>query len=101
VGVIAQHRVEDVAASAGQTDEGGVALLPLGPLPVVVGTAGRVGQRGERGQEERAFELAVAGPSGVLALDAGAGAGRRAAGVVVGWRGVTSPVGAVVGVVGD
>lgn len=60
-GAVAQPRVEDVAAASGQADEGGVAPLALGPLPVVVGAAGRVGQGCEGGEEERAFELAVAG----------------------------------------
>ena len=74
VGAVAEHGVEDVAAAAGQADEGGVVFLALGSFAVVVGAAGRVVQGGERGEEERAFELAVAGPGGMLAPDAGAGA---------------------------
>jgi len=74
VGAVAEHGVEDIAAAAGQADQGGVVLLALGPLAVVVGPAGRVGQCGEGGEKERAFELTVAGPCRVLALDAGAGA---------------------------
>ena len=34
------HGVEDVAAAAGEADEGGVVLLALGPFAVVVGAAG-------------------------------------------------------------
>jgi hypothetical protein len=68
VGAVAEHRVEDVAAAAGQADERGVVLLALGSFAVVVGPAGRVVQSGERGEEERPFQLAVAGPGRMLAL---------------------------------
>jgi hypothetical protein len=67
-----EHGVQDVAAAAGQADEGGVVLLALGPFAVVVGAADRVGtQRGERGQEEGALEVLVPGPGRVLASDGG------------------------------
>ena len=67
---VAEHGVEDVAAAAGEADEGGVVFLALGSFAVVVGAAGGVVQGGERGEEERAFELAVAGSGRVLAADA-------------------------------
>jgi hypothetical protein len=69
VGAVAEHGVEDVAAAASQADESGVVLLALSPFAVVVGPAGRVVQGSERGEEERAFELAVPGPGGMLTLD--------------------------------
>lgn len=37
VGAVAEHGVEDVAAAAGEADEGGVVLLASGSFPVVVG----------------------------------------------------------------
>src|SRR5690606_585003 len=73
VGAVAEHGEEHVAAAAGQADEGGVVFLALGSLAVVVGPAGGVVQGGEGGQEERPFELAVAGAGGVFALDRAAG----------------------------
>lgn len=70
VGLVAEHGVEDVAASAGEADEGGVVFLAFGAFAVVVGAAGRVCEGGE---EEGAFEFAVAAAGGVFALEAGAG----------------------------
>ena len=52
VGAVAEHGVEDVAAAAGEADEGGVVFLALGSFAVVVGPAGGVGQGGERGEDE-------------------------------------------------
>src|SRR5690606_35764014 len=72
--LVADHGVEDVAAASGQADEGGVVLLTLGALAVVVGPGGRVLQRREGSKEERALELLVAAPRGVLASDGDAGA---------------------------
>lgn len=69
-----EHGVEDVAASSGQADEGGVVFLAFGSLAVVVGAAGRVVWRGERGQEQRSFEFVVAGAGGVFTADGAAGA---------------------------
>jgi hypothetical protein len=43
-GLVAEHRVQDVAPAAGQADQRGVVLLPLIAFPLVVGPAGWVGQ---------------------------------------------------------
>lgn len=75
VGLVAEHGERDVAAAAGEADEGGVVFLAFCSFSVVVGPADWVGQGGERGEEERAFEFAVACAGGVFALDAGAGSG--------------------------
>lgn len=64
VGLVAEHGEQDVAAAPCEADEGGVVLLALGSLPVVVVLACGVVQGGEGGEEERAFELAVAGAGG-------------------------------------
>jgi len=72
-GCRAKHRVEDVPASSGEADEGGVVFLALGSFAVVVGPGCGVVQRGERGEEHGPFELLVAGPAGVLAVDRSAG----------------------------
>lgn len=76
VRLVAGHGERDVAAAAGQADQRSVVLLLLlVAFPLVVGPAGGDVQGCERGEEERAFELAVAGASRVFALDRGAGAG--------------------------
>src|SRR5947209_11790606 len=68
-GLLGEQGVEDVAAAAGQADQGGVVLLALGSFAVVVGPADRVAQGGKCGEEHRAFELFVPGPRRVLAAD--------------------------------
>src|SRR5215472_2039654 len=47
----AEHGEDDVAAAAGQADQGGVVTLAFGALAVVERLGGRVAQRCERGQE--------------------------------------------------
>lgn len=59
VGAVVEDGVENVAASAGQANEGALCFLALGSL---------------RGEEERAFESRLPGAGGVLASDRGAGA---------------------------
>lgn len=51
-GFIAEHGEQDVAASAGQADQGGVVLFVYGFLAVVVGAAdwGRTGRRTRLGR---------------------------------------------------
>ena len=63
-GAVAEHGVQDVAASSGEADEGGVVAFALGAFAVVVGAADGVVEGGQRGQEQRSFEFAVAGPGG-------------------------------------
>ena len=59
-----EHRVEDVASSACQADEGGVVFLSFGAFAVVVGAAGGVVQCGECGEEEGAFEFRLPNRAG-------------------------------------
>jgi len=72
-GVGAEHGEQDVAASSGEADEGGVVLLSLGSFPVVVGAADGVCKGCAGGEEESAFEFAVAAAGWVFAADAAAG----------------------------
>src|SRR5690349_12174245 len=69
----AEHGEDDVAAAAGEADEGGVVALALGAFAVVV--VARVGtrERRERGQEEGVLEAVVAASAAVFAADAGPG----------------------------
>lgn len=53
---VAEHGEDDVDASAGEADQGGVVTLVLGSFAVVVGAAGRVGETGESRQEQGGFE---------------------------------------------
>ena len=50
-GAVAEHGVEDVAASSGEGDEGLVVAFALSDLPVVIGTRYRVAEGCERGEE--------------------------------------------------
>lgn len=70
---MSEHGVEHIDASSSEADEGGVVFLALGSFAVVGGPAGGVVQCRERSQEECPFEVLVAGSTGVLAADAGAG----------------------------
>lgn len=61
-GSVSEHGVEDVGASAGEADEGGVALIGFGSLAVVVGVAGGVVKGRERGQEHSSLERCLFPP---------------------------------------
>src|SRR5699024_4570051 len=91
VGSVSEHGEEDVAAAAGQADEGGVVALALGAFAVVVGPTGGVGQGGEGGEGEGPVELFVAAFGWTFAADAGAGSagdwGQPGVGGQVPWGG--------------
>ncbi len=63
----AEHGQDHVAAPAGKADDRGVLLLPLGPLPVVVGSRGGLAKRGEGREEHRVLEAVVAAPAAPFA----------------------------------
>lgn len=65
-----KHGEDDVAPSACEADDGGVVLLPLGPLPVVVGPRGGIAQRGEGRQEHRVLETVVPAAAARFAAEA-------------------------------
>ena len=66
---VADHGVEDVAASSGEGDEGLVVAFALADLAVVVGPGDGVAQSRESGQKESSFEYLVAPPGGMFAPD--------------------------------
>src|SRR6266567_3245315 len=55
----AEDGQDDIAAAAGQADEGGVVAFAFGSVAVVEGFGGGVAQRGEDGQEHGALEPVV------------------------------------------
>jgi hypothetical protein len=65
---VAEHGEDDVAASPGEADQGGVVFLAFGAF-AVVGAGSRVFERGERGKEERSFELLVTAAGRMLSAD--------------------------------
>src|SRR5690625_6573708 len=61
VGAVAKHREDDVAAAAGQADDGGVVALALCAFAIVVGLGDRVVVRGDPGRvEQRVLQPLVA-----------------------------------------
>jgi hypothetical protein len=70
---VAEHGELDVAAAAGEADEGALAFA-LSAFAVVVDARGRVCEGCERGEEERAFELFVAALGWVFSADGDTGA---------------------------
>ena len=64
---------DDVAAAAGQADQGGVVAFAFGAFAVVEGLGRGVAQAGEGGQEHGVFEPVVAAAAAGLAGEAGAG----------------------------
>lgn len=70
VGAVAEHREDDVAATTGQTDHGGVVLYAFGSFAVVVGLRDRVAIRGDpRGVEQCVLQSFVARTGGELTTD--------------------------------
>jgi hypothetical protein len=74
--LVAEHGEQDVEASAGEADEGGVVAFAAGSFAVVVGAADRVGEAGERGQEQRRLERVVAALGVAFPADGAARAAR-------------------------
>ena len=66
---VAEHGVEDTAASSGKGDEGLVVAFALADLAVVVGPGDGVAQSRESGQKESPFEHLVAPPGRMFAPD--------------------------------
>ena len=69
----AEHGEDDVAAAAGQADQGGVVAFAFGSLAVVERLGRGVAQGGERGQEHGVLEPVVAAAAAGLAVEGGAG----------------------------
>ncbi len=65
----AEHGEDDVAAAAGQADQGGVVAFAFGAFAVVEGLGRRVAQGGERGEEHGVLEPVVASSALRLALE--------------------------------
>jgi hypothetical protein len=93
---VAEHGEDDVAASAGEADQGGVVPLALGSLAVVEGLRRRISQRGERGEEHGVLQPVVAPAALGFAVDGLAGlAGDWGQAGVGGQPGAVSEPGAV------
>ena len=69
-GPVLEHGVDDVTATAGEAEHGGVVFLTFGSFAVVVGAAERVGtQHRKAGQEQCRLQPAVPASRRVLAPD--------------------------------
>ncbi len=66
---IAQHRIQHIAASAGQSDKRLIVPLALADLAVAVSPGDGIAQRREGRQEHGPFQDPVASPGGMLATD--------------------------------
>jgi len=69
----AEHGQDDVAAAAGQTDEGGVVAFAFGAFTVVEGSGGWIAEAGEGGEEHGVFEPVVAASAAGLSGQGGTG----------------------------
>ena len=73
-GSVFEHAVDDVAASSGEADDGGVVVFALFAFAFVAGGGHGVFDAGdERGLPQRVLESFVASSGGAFAFDAGAG----------------------------
>ena len=93
-----EHGEDDVAAAAGQADEGGVVAFAFGSFAVVEGFGGGVAQGGEGGQEHSVLEPVVSAAALGFAVEglAGLACDRGQAGVG-GELAVVGEAGAVAG----
>lgn len=68
-GAVAEHGVENVAASSGESDKGLVVAFALSDFAVVVGARDRIAEGGEGGEKQRPLQDLVSASGGVLAAN--------------------------------